>query len=296
MLRFATLILAALASLLAAPAAAQSFALVSMPVVYVHKPVVQQVHRGRAGAPADRAGAVYVPAALTIAPTFAAVPTDLPKWRAPTSDTTRFVTAHRPPVSYGAVRYGPFQVIDGSRAALVGETDADSPRWFGALLRDHPGLARIEMIECPGTLDDRANMRLGRMIRAAGLATHVPARGSVRSGAVELFLAGTRRSIADGAEFAVHSWRDAYGREAGDYAADAPENRAYLDYYAEMGMTPHQARAFYDFTNSVPHHRALWLDAQDMRPWIAPGARTRDAAAPNPVSATPPRIAYASLT
>ena len=54
---------------------------------------------------------------------------------------------------------------------------------------------------------------------------------------------------------------DAYGREADDFAMHAPENRQYLDYYREMGMTIEQARAFYDFTNSVPHARALWLDA-----------------------------------
>ena len=85
------------------------------------------------------------------------------------------------------------------------------------------------MVECPGTRDDRANLAVGRMICAAGLVTHVPAIGSVRSGAVELFLAGAERDIAQGAEFAVHSWMDAYGREADDFAMHAPENRQYLD-------------------------------------------------------------------
>ena len=66
----------------------------------------------------------------------------------------------------------------------------------------------LEMIEAPGTEDDRANLRLGRLIRARGIATHVPAGGSVRSGGVELFLAGTRRIADPGAEFAVHAWAD----------------------------------------------------------------------------------------
>ena len=292
MLRFVTILLAAVAALLNAPAAAQSFALVSMPVVYVHKPVVQPTHRGSAVAAPRYEAAIYAPAPAAIPHTFSAPPTDLPKWQPRASDTRRFVTAHRPRAPHGVLQYGPFRVIDGDRVALMGETDADSPRWFAALLRDHPGLTRLDMVECPGTLDDRANMRLGRMIRAAGLATHVPAHGSVRSGAVELFLAGESRTIANGAEFAVHSWRDAHGREASDYAADAPQNRAYLDYYREMGMSAAQAGAFYDFTNSVPHHRARWLDARDMRPWVAGGARPAAKSAARPS----PRIAYASLT
>jgi hypothetical protein len=49
---------------------------------------------------------------------------------------------------------------------------------------------------------------------------------------------GRERRIDNGAEFAVHSWRDRQGREARDFAADAAPNRNYLDYYREMGMDP----------------------------------------------------------
>ncbi len=126
----------------------------------------------------------------------------------------------------------------------------------------------LELIDCPGTEDDRANLAVGRMIRARGIATHVPAGGSVRSGGVELFLAGSRRIADPGAEFAVHSWMDEDGREAGDYPADAPENRAYTDYYREMGMAPAQASAFYAMTNSVPHAEAKFLTADEMGQWV----------------------------
>lgn len=168
--------------------------------------------------------------------------------------------------------FGPFRVIDSTRAALVGATDAASPQAFAAMLARFPGLEVIEFVDAPGTSHDLANLRLGRAIRAAGLATHVPAGGSARSGAVELFLAGTRRTVDPGALFAVHSWRDALGREPSDFAPEAPENRLYLDYYAEMGMTAEDARAFYAMTNSVPHAGALWLEGRDMARWIAPGA------------------------
>lgn len=176
----------------------------------------------------------------------------------------------------GIADFGPFRVIDDRRAALVGTTDAASPQAFAAMLAHFPGLEVIDFVDAPGTRHDLANLRLGRAIRAAGLATHVPAGGSARSGAVELFLAGTSRTMDPGALFAVHSWRDTIGREPSDFAADAPENRLYLDYYAEMGMAPDQADAFYAMTNSVPHTEALWLQGADMARWIAPAQRRID--------------------
>lgn len=170
--------------------------------------------------------------------------------------------------------FGPFRVLDERRAALVGPTDIASPRAFAAMMAAHPGLEVLEFTDAPGTSNDIANLRVGRAIRAAGLATHVPAGGSARSGAVELFLAGTERTIDPRALFAVHSWRDALGREPADFAPDAPENRLYLDYYTDMGMSLDQARAFYAMTNSVPHTEALWLEGTEMARWIAPDEGT----------------------
>lgn len=180
----------------------------------------------------------------------------------------RYVQSAPADLPAGIARYGPFRVLDAARAALVDVTDEASPAAFAALLRDWPGIVTLEMIECPGTEDDRANMRLGRMIHARGIATHVPDGGSVRSGGVELFLAGVRRRADAGAEFAVHAWADEDGRSPQDYGANAPENRAYIDYYREMGMAPAEASAFYAMTNSVPFEDARWLTAADMRRWV----------------------------
>ncbi|HKT84984.1 MAG TPA: alpha/beta hydrolase [Novosphingobium sp.] len=180
----------------------------------------------------------------------------------------RMLPADRGKIPQGLAAYGPFRVLDSGRAALVDETDAQSPAQFERMLRDYPGIGMIEMIECPGTEDDLANLRLGRMIRELGIATHVPAGGSVRSGGVELFLAGVRRYADAGAEFAVHSWIDDTGLEAGDYAADAPENRRYILYYEQMGMNPAEAQAFYTMTNSIPFESARWFGASEMAMWI----------------------------
>jgi hypothetical protein len=180
----------------------------------------------------------------------------------------RFVRGGSAAVPAGIAAYGPFRVLGRTRAALVDVTDARSPAAFAAMMSAFPQIALLEMVECPGTEDDRANLRLGRMIRAAGIATWVPAGGSVRSGGVELFLAGVERRADPGAEFAVHAWIDVDGREAGDYAAHAPENAKYLAYYRQMGMSEAEARAFYAMTNSVSHADALWLTGRDMARWV----------------------------
>lgn len=181
----------------------------------------------------------------------------------------RFLASLQAPQTKAIASFGPFQVLDATRAALVDATDTASPAQFAAMLRAYPGISLIEMIECPGTEDDRANLRLGRMIRARGITTLVPAGGSVRSGGVELFLAGAHRIADPAAEFAVHSWADEDGREARDYPADAPENRAYIDYYREMGMAPGEAQAFYAMTNSVPFSSAKWLSGAEMAHWVS---------------------------
>jgi len=179
----------------------------------------------------------------------------------------RWVDVEPATVPQGIAGFGPFRVMDNARAAMVGLSDAQSPAAFAAMLRTHPGIRTIEMLDVPGTLDDRANLRLGRMIRAAGIATHVPRGGSVRSGGVEVFLAGTSHTADEGAEFAVHSWQDEDGFSPRDYGPDAPENRAYILYYQEMGMTADQARAFYAMTNSVPFEEALWMSKTEMARW-----------------------------
>lgn len=180
----------------------------------------------------------------------------------------RMLQVEPAPIPRGLAAYGPFRVLDAGRAALVDATDADSPGQFEQMLRDYPGIGVIEMIECPGTEDDLANLRLGRMIRGRGIATHVPAGGSVRSGGVELFLAGAHRYADPGAEFAVHSWIDDTGLEPDDYAADAPENRRYILYYEQMGMSSAEAEAFYVMTNSVPFESARWFGANEMAMWV----------------------------
>lgn len=188
--------------------------------------------------------------------------------------------------------FGPFRVIDDHTAALVGITDSRAPVQFAALLHRYPQVSVLEFVEAPGTYDDRANLALGRMIRAHGIATRVARGGSVRSGAVELFLAGARRQIDAGSQFAVHGWLDDWGRGAEDFPADAPEHRRYLDYYVEMGMDRAAAEAFYAMTNAVPFAQARWLSGAEMRAWVDDMPESDERASAEDKQ---PRLAYLDL-
>ncbi len=166
-------------------------------------------------------------------------------------------------------QFGMFRVMDGTTVELTGIVGSNAPRDFAALLRAFPSVQTLQITDCAGTDDDEANFTLARMIRARGMTTYVPSYGSARSGGVELFLAGARRRADTGATFAVHSWRDEDGYEAGDFALSDPVHQGYIRYYREMGMSEANARAFYQLTNSVSFDDALWLTKADLARFIS---------------------------
>jgi hypothetical protein len=171
-------------------------------------------------------------------------------------------------LGHAKASFGPFSVIDGTTVRMAGDVTSATPRQFAAMLAAFPGLKRLEMIDCPGSLDEEANLILARAIRRAGMETVVPAGGSIRSGAVELWLAGVTRRAAPDAEFGVHSWADEYGREANDYPANDPVHAEYLGYYREMGLNDAKARAFYALTNSTPFDDVRYLTRDDMARFV----------------------------
>ena len=135
----ATFVISALGALCAAPAAAQSLTLVNLPVVYVASPVVQKTHQGIARSIRWRRW--WRPATISRRPTFSSrrraragpAPAALPVWKAPAFIDRRFRNYNR-----GVAQYGPFRVLDDRRVALVGETDASTPGYFRAMMRDFP--------------------------------------------------------------------------------------------------------------------------------------------------------------
>jgi len=171
-------------------------------------------------------------------------------------------------LGHARAKFGPFAVVDDATVRMAGDVTSATPRQFAAMLAAYPNLKRLEMIDCPGSLDEEANLILARAVRRAGLETVVPSGGSVRSCVVELWLAGATRRAAPDAEFGVHSWADDTGREANDYPANDPVHAEYLSYYREMGMDDAKARAFYALTNSTPFDDVRYLTRDDMARFV----------------------------
>lgn len=151
--------------------------------------------------------------------------------------------------------------IDGAVATMSGVIDSTTPDAVQDLLDDHPNVTTISLANVPGSADDEANLSASRLVRSVGLATHVPSDGQIASGGVDFFLAGASRSFDDGARFGVHSWATGDGTEGIDVAADDPQHRLYLDYYAEVGIDD----AFYWFTlNAAPANDIHWMTLAEL--------------------------------
>ncbi len=147
-------------------------------------------------------------------------------------------------------------------AIMSGVIDGTTPSVVAALLRDHPEVTRIVLLDCPGSGDDEANLEAARMIRAAALATHIPADGIAASGAVDFFTAGTTRTIdvEGGARVGVHSWANG-ATEGADVPVDDPQHQLYLEFYREMGIP----EDFYWFTlSAAPAAGIHWMTREEV--------------------------------
>ena len=149
---------------------------------------------------------------------------------------------------------------------MRGTIDCSTPQKLETLLRDTT-IRRIVMEFVPGSADDEANLEAGRLIRERGLETVVPAFqfgdaqadnlaeqvaiGLIASGGVDFFLAGTTRTLGDGACVGVHSWQASDGTQGSDLAMDDPQHDFFLDYYTDIDFA--QGQDFYFFTlNAAP--------------------------------------------
>lgn len=150
------------------------------------------------------------------------------------------------------LRFGPFAVLSERKVRLESATNSATPAAFLRMLEAHPRIDTVEMLDCPGTVDDIANLRLARMIRSRGLVTVVPPGGSIRSGTIELFIAGRNRQAAQDADIVVHAWRAPDGSTPDLVAMDGDIDRAYVKFYTDMGLSQERARDFYRLTSAPP--------------------------------------------
>jgi hypothetical protein len=151
--------------------------------------------------------------------------------------------------------------VNGERAYGYGYTDGRSIADMKAFTRDNPAVKTLVLKSLSGTHDSLANLRIARHFRAQGLATHLESDSYIASGAVDLFLSGTRRTMECGARIGVHSWGNRYYESGQDAGRDEFEG-LHKRFLKDMGITPQ----FYNFTRaSAPPSGIYWLTMDDLR-------------------------------
>ena len=101
------------------------------------------------------------------------------------------------------------------------------------MFEEYPDLEWIELLDCPGSLDDDACR--SRSASSCSRCEYTCATdGEIYSVGCRLLYCCVEREYLDGGVVGVHSWSD--GRvEGADLPVDAPVHDLYLDYYEDMG-------------------------------------------------------------
>jgi len=150
--------------------------------------------------------------------------------------------------------------VQGNAAYVFGTTDSHSHNLVKNFVRKNPNVDTLILQAMPGTQDMDTNRRVVMDIRAAGLATHVPADGRIASGAVDWFIAGRPRTVECGAMIGVHSWGSKMG-DRGDKTFYDSQLRTQRYFLNKMGVDPD----FYEFTRSAAGPDDIyWLTVDDM--------------------------------
>ena len=129
------------------------------------------------------------------------------------------------------------------------------------LFEQYPSIKTIVMENVPGSIDDEVNLLASKEIRKHGIATYIPADGVVASGGTDMFLAGIKRSIGEGAKLGVHSWADA-SKTAREYGKSEQVHQPYLKYYREMNIP----EEFYWYTlDAAPAEDIHWMTPEEIK-------------------------------
>ena len=97
-------------------------------------------------------------------------------------------------------RFGPFYILDDTTVVVNGDMGSRVDNQLERLLNKYPGISYAIMEKCPGSRDDEELFKAARMLYNQDVHIHLPPNAKIESGAVDLFLAGTTRTMDEGAK------------------------------------------------------------------------------------------------
>lgn len=136
--------------------------------------------------------------------------------------------------------------VTGTDATLNGTLGTGTYIQMRDMIAANPAVNRLIIHQSDGSVNDAINMHTARLVRAANLATHVPADGDINSGAVDMFAAGVSRTVEPGGILGVHSWCCENGVAADKLPISDDAHGPQLTYFREV--LPETGVDFYFFT------------------------------------------------
>ncbi len=156
--------------------------------------------------------------------------------------------------------------IKGNEAYLNGTLGTQGYAQFRDLIKNNPEVKTIVLQQVPGSVNDAVNMHTGRIIREAGLTTKVLSDSKISSGGVDLFCAGKKRIVEQGAKLGIHSW-GGDGISADQLAKDHPAHQYQIAYFT-MCLGKEKGEKFYFKTlNSASAGEMYWMTNQEIKDW-----------------------------
>lgn len=124
--------------------------------------------------------------------------------------------------------------IRGDEAYLSGSLGTITYQQIKDLVKQHPDVKTIVLTHITGSVNDAVNMHTGELIRDNGIATKVLSYSDIASGGVDLFCAGNKRIVNNGAKIGVHSWCCFNGITADKLPKNHPAHKEQLAYFKKM--------------------------------------------------------------
>jgi hypothetical protein len=126
--------------------------------------------------------------------------------------------------------------VEGDVAYCNGTTKRKVVKQFKALFAEHPEVKTLVFGWMPGSNDDERLLKSLAIIRERGVNTHAADHARIYSGGVDLFTAGTRRTMGEDVEFGVHTWTSGRRREGRKLPKNHRQHKPYLDYYNSVDV------------------------------------------------------------
>lgn len=90
-------------------------------------------------------------------------------------------------------------MLNDTTVVMNGDMGSRVDQQFEKLFENYPNIRLIMMEERPGSRSDEALFKAALILKYRSINTHLPSDAIIESGAVDLFLAGTTRTLDEGA-------------------------------------------------------------------------------------------------